>query len=87
MNNEKEELIVKNLDHLGLTTGFIDELGLVEEIDRLIPSERKVSIGAMFRAWFFDNTQSNDGTILIYINVIFSKIIKILRGYKYRDVK
>ncbi len=51
MNNEEdEELIVKNIDHLGLIAGFIDELGLVEEVDRLIPSERKVSIGTMLKA-------------------------------------
>lgn len=50
MNNEEKELIVKNLDHLGLIAGIIDELGLVEEIDRLIPSERKVSIGTMIKA-------------------------------------
>lgn len=50
MKTAAEELIVKNIDHLGLVSGFIDELGLVEEIDRLIPSSRKVSIGTMVKA-------------------------------------
>lgn len=50
MKNIEDKLTIKNLDHLGLIAGFIDELGLVEEIDRLIPSERKVSIGVMIKA-------------------------------------
>jgi transposase len=36
----------KNLDHLGLVSGMCDELGLVELMDRLVPSwsdERKIS--------------------------------------------
>jgi transposase len=41
---------VKNLDHLGIVAGMIDELGLVETIDSLIPSERKVSVGTMVKA-------------------------------------
>ncbi len=41
---------VSNLDHLGIVAGTIDLLGLVEEIDRLIPSERKVSHGVMIKA-------------------------------------
>jgi transposase len=43
-------LTVKNLDHLGIIAGIIDELGIVEEIDTLIPSNRKVSIGTMVKA-------------------------------------
>lgn len=38
----------KNLDHLGLVSGMCDELSLVSEIDRLLPSssdERKISTG------------------------------------------
>jgi transposase len=50
MESLREHITVKNLDHLGIVAGFIDELGLVEEIDRLIPSERKVSIGTMVKA-------------------------------------
>jgi transposase len=41
---------IKNLDHLGIISGMIDELGLVSELDFLIPSERKVSIGQMVKA-------------------------------------
>jgi transposase len=41
---------VKNLDHLGIIAGLIDELGIVEEIDILVPTHRKVSIGTMIKA-------------------------------------
>ena len=46
----EDNLIVKNLDHLGLIAGLIDELGIVSEIDELIPTERKVSVGIMVKA-------------------------------------
>jgi transposase len=46
----EETLIVKNLDHLGIIAGLIDELCIVEEIDNLIPSERKVSHGLIVKA-------------------------------------
>ena len=39
MKNQKIE--VKNLDHLGLVAGMVDELGIVEIIDSLIPKEEK----------------------------------------------
>jgi hypothetical protein len=32
MNNQKEELESKNLDHLGIIAGIIDEIGIVEKI-------------------------------------------------------
>jgi transposase len=50
MEITSETVIVMNLDHLGLVAGMIDSLGIVEEIDRLIPSERKVSHGIMIKA-------------------------------------
>ena len=30
------EIQVKNLDHLGIVAGIVDQIGLVEEIDRLV---------------------------------------------------
>lgn len=46
----EETLEVKNLNHLGVISGIIDELGIVEEIDTLLPSARKVSHGTMIKA-------------------------------------
>jgi transposase len=50
METFSKSISVSNLDHLGLVAGMIDSIGLVEEIDRLIPSERKVSHGIMIKA-------------------------------------
>ena len=32
----QEEITVKNIDHLGLVAGLIDELGIVEHINQLV---------------------------------------------------
>jgi transposase len=36
-DEEQSDVIIKNLDHLGLVAGMVDELGIVETIDALIP--------------------------------------------------
>ena len=44
---------IQNLDHLGLISGMIDELGIVENIDKLIPSQsedKKLSHGELVKA-------------------------------------
>ena len=35
MNNQKEEFESKNLDHLGIIAGIIDEIGIVEKINEI----------------------------------------------------
>lgn len=58
---------VKNLDHLGIVAGVIDELGLVESIDALIPSERKVSNGTLIKN--FINCFKEGESVGIFISV------------------
>jgi len=43
---------VSNLDHLGLVAGIIDEIGIEEEVDRLLGKElgEKVSAGKVVKA-------------------------------------
>lgn len=46
------ELIVQNLDHLGIVAGLVDELGLVEQINQRVgqdPRER-ISAGVVVKA-------------------------------------
>ncbi|MEO0044615.1 MAG: hypothetical protein RL329_4064 [Bacteroidota bacterium] len=50
MDTSSETILVRNLDHLGLIAGMIDKLGFVDEINRLIPNQRKVSYGIMIKA-------------------------------------
>jgi len=51
---QEQEIEVKNLDHLGLVAGMIDELGIVRIIDQLIPKDEskgaKLSFGELTKA-------------------------------------
>jgi len=46
------EMKVTNLDHLGIVAGIIDEIGIEEEINRIIgrSSREKVSAGVIVKA-------------------------------------
>ena len=52
MNYQKEELESKNLDHLGIIAGIIDDIGIVEKINEifLIDSREKVNTGEVVKA-------------------------------------
>jgi hypothetical protein len=38
---EVSQLEVRDIDHLGIVAGIVDEIGLVEEIDRLLGTHPK----------------------------------------------
>jgi transposase len=45
------EVWTERLDHLGIVAGVCREIGLIEEIDRIVgPTERKVSVGQATQA-------------------------------------
>ena len=51
--NEESTYCSRNLDHLGLVAGMVDELGIVELIDIVIPQDhqqRHVSVGTCVKA-------------------------------------
>jgi transposase len=50
------EIKVQNLDHLGLVAGFIDEIGIVEKINEIVPEKtgEKVSPGQAVKAMILD---------------------------------
>ena len=52
MQKHPDPLTIKRLDHLGIVAGVIDEIGLVEKIDELIPPapQRIVSCGNAVKA-------------------------------------
>ena len=52
MNYQKEEFESKNLDHLGIIAGIIDEIGIVEKINEifLVDSREKVNTGEVVKA-------------------------------------
>lgn len=52
MNCQKEEFSSKNLDHLGMIAGIIDDIGIVEKINEifLIDKREKVNTGEVVKA-------------------------------------
>ncbi len=52
MNYQKEEIESKNIDHLGIIAGIIDEIGMVEKINEIfsIDSREKVNTGEVVKA-------------------------------------
>lgn len=52
MNNQKKDFESKNLDHLGIISGIIDEIGIVEKINEifLVDSREKVNTGEVIKA-------------------------------------
>ncbi len=52
MNAAQPEIEVKNIDHLGIIAGTIDELGLVEEVNQHLSThpQEKVSAGQVLKA-------------------------------------
>ena len=47
-----EEITVKNLDHLGIVAGLIDEIGIVEIINQKlgVDSREKITSGTVIKA-------------------------------------
>jgi hypothetical protein len=45
MNYQQEDIESKNIDHLGIITGIIDEIGIVEKINEIfsVDSREKVN--------------------------------------------
>ncbi len=52
MNLSSQEIDIKNLDHLGIVAGIIDEIGLVKKINELIgtDSREKINCGEVVKA-------------------------------------
>ena len=52
MNYQKEEIESKNIDHLGIIAGIIDEIGIVEKINEIftVDSREKVNTGEVVKA-------------------------------------
>jgi hypothetical protein len=44
MNFKLEEIEIKNLDHLGIVAGIIDEIGIVEKVNELLGTDDRENI-------------------------------------------
>jgi transposase len=52
MKFSNQEIEIKNLDHLGIVAGIIDEIGLVDKINELLgtDSREKINCGEVVKA-------------------------------------
>jgi transposase len=52
MNFRTEEIEIKNLDHLGIVAGIIDEIGIVEKVNELLGTDlrEKINCGEVVKA-------------------------------------
>ena len=44
MRESQTTLKIENLDHLGIVAGIIDEIGLVEEVNKIVGIRKKGSL-------------------------------------------
>lgn len=73
----------KHIGHLGLVSGMIDELGLVEEIDKCLDSVqggRKVSIGTLCKALIINGLGFTQRTLYMVSSFFEDKAIEQLLG-------
>lgn len=46
MNSQKEEPFIKNLDHLGIVAGIVDEIGITEKINDVLGTDTRERVNA-----------------------------------------
>lgn len=73
----------KSLDHLGLVSGMIDELGIVERLDSLLETDgvvRKVSLGTLIKALVLNGLGFSQRTLYMVSSFFSDKPIELLLG-------
>lgn len=90
MSLEAPKYEIKNLDHLGIVSGFCDEIDLVGHIDRAVASspKRKVSVGQGIKALLLNGLGYTERTL--YLSHLFfkDKPVSLLlgEGLEYKDL-
>lgn len=78
----QSELVVENLDHLGIVAGIIDELGLVEQINERLGQDprEKVSAGVVLKAMILNGLGFVSGPLYLFETFFEGKAIDHLLG-------
>ena len=82
MNSKKEEPFIKNLDHLGIVSGIIDEIGIVEKINDVLgtdPRER-VNAGEVVKAIILNGLGFVSKPLYLFSQFFEDKAIEHLLG-------
>ncbi len=64
MDGKRIEIEVKNLDHLGIVAGIIDEIGLVEQVSELLGTHKPevITPGQVIKAMILNGVRVCVGT-------------------------
>jgi transposase len=83
MNQQKEDFQSKNLDHLGIIAGIIDEIGIVEKINEifLIDSREKINTGEVIKAIILNELGFVSKPLYLFSQFFEDKAIEHLLGY------
>lgn len=82
MNFHPEEIEIKNLDHLGIVAGIIDEIGIVEKVNELIgtDSREKINCGEVVKAIILNGLGFVSQPLYLFSNFFQEKAVEHLLG-------
>ena len=88
MDYQKEEFESKNLDHLGIVAGIIDDIGIVEKINEifLIDSREKINTGEVVKAIILNGLGFVSKPLYLFSQFFEDKAIEHLLGIEPRYV-
>jgi transposase len=77
-----EEIEIKNLDHLGIVAGIIDEIGIVEKVNELLgtDSREKINCGEVVKAIILNGLGFVAQPLYLFANFFKDKAVERLLG-------
>ncbi len=90
MNFQPEEIEIKNLNHLGIIAGRIDEIGIVEKVNELIGTDSReiINCGEVVKATILNGLGFVSQPLYLFSNFFQDKAIEHLleKGVKASDL-
>jgi transposase len=82
MNFQPEEIEIKNVDHLGIVAGIIDEIGIVGKVNELIgtDSREKINCGEVVKAIILNGLGFVSQPLYLFSNFFQDKAVEHLLG-------
>jgi transposase len=82
MNFRQKEIEIKNLDHLGIVAGIIDEIGIVEKVNELLgtDSREKINCGEVVKAIILNGLGFVAQPLYLFSNFFKDKAVEHLLG-------
>ena len=82
MNYKIDEIEIKNLDHLGIVAGIVDEIGIVEKVNELLgtDSREKINCGEVVKAIILNGLGFVAQPLYLFSNFFKDKAVEHLLG-------